>query len=181
MAKLLYSATMSLDGYIAGPDGDASWLTPYLGPNPLVDDLVGRVGSLLVGNRTFRGDDPYRDQPGEGEPFGGGWSGPQVVLTHHVPGTPFPGVTFCTSLDEAVSQARSAAGAKEYVNVLGAATARQCLQAGVLDEVLVCVAPILLGDGTPLFRLPGGASVPLQRLSLSDVPHAINAWYRVVR
>jgi hypothetical protein len=54
MAALLYSATMSLDGFIAGPGGDMSWLTEHLGPNPPVDDLIGRIGALLVGNRSFR-------------------------------------------------------------------------------------------------------------------------------
>lgn len=60
MAKALYSATMSLDGFIAGPGGDMSWLTEYLGPNAIVDEVIGKIGALLVGNRTFRGDDPYK-------------------------------------------------------------------------------------------------------------------------
>jgi riboflavin biosynthesis pyrimidine reductase len=58
MGKVLYSATMSLDGYIAGPDGDMSWLAPYLGPNPQVEALQLGIGALLIGGRTFRGDDP---------------------------------------------------------------------------------------------------------------------------
>ena len=57
MSKLLYSATMSLDGFIAGPGGDMSWLTAYIGPNPVVDDVITRIGSLLVGRRTFDGDE----------------------------------------------------------------------------------------------------------------------------
>lgn len=44
MAKLLYSVTMSVDGFIAGPGGDMSWLAEYLGPNPAVDDLIGDIG-----------------------------------------------------------------------------------------------------------------------------------------
>ena len=60
MAKLLYSATMSLDGFIAGSGGDMSWFVEHLGPNPMVDDVIERTGALLVGHRTFRGDDPYR-------------------------------------------------------------------------------------------------------------------------
>src|SRR2546423_14918016 len=93
MAKLLYSATMSLDGFIAGPGGDMSWLTPHLGPNPMVDALIDDIGALLVGNRTFGGDDPYKDDPERaGEPFGGGWGGAQFGLTHHPPATPGPGV-----------------------------------------------------------------------------------------
>src|SRR6266487_2710755 len=83
MGKVLYSVTMSLDGFIAGHGGDMSWLTEHLGPNPTVDEVVGKIGALLVGNRTFRGDDPYKGTTKEGKPFGGGWTGPQFVLTHH--------------------------------------------------------------------------------------------------
>ena len=43
MGKVLYSATMSLDGFIAGPGGDMSWLTEHLGPNPTVDEVIGKV------------------------------------------------------------------------------------------------------------------------------------------
>ena len=60
MAKVLYSATMSLDGYIAGPGGDMSWLAPHLGPNRTADGLVPQIGALLVGARTWGGDDPNR-------------------------------------------------------------------------------------------------------------------------
>ena len=181
MGKVLYSATMSLDGFIAGPGGDMSWLTEHLGPNPMVDDLIGNIGALLVGDRTFRGDDPYRGvEDREGEPFGGGWSGPQFVLTHLAPDTPVRGVTFVSDLDSGVAAAKSAAGDK-YVNVLGANTARQCLDAGVLDEIFVCIAPVLLGDGVRLFERPGGANVKLERLSLTPAPLATNLWLRVLR
>ena len=91
MAKLFYSASMSVDGFIAGPGGDMSWLADYLDPNPVLDDLLGRIGALLVGRRTYGGDDPYRDSPHQGEPFGGGWSGPQFVLTHRLPNESVPG------------------------------------------------------------------------------------------
>ncbi len=180
MGKLLYSATMSLDGFIAGHDGDMSWLTEHLGPNPEVDELVGQIGALLVGNRTFRGDDPYRGTPNEGKPFGGGWTGPQFVLTHQAPNTPVPGVTFVAGLDSGVAAAKAAAGDR-YVNVLGANTARQCLDAGVLDEILVLIAPVLLGDGVRLLDHPGGTNVRLERLSLTHTPQATNLWFRVVR
>src|SRR2546429_648057 len=116
MAKLLYSVTMSLDGFIAGPGGDMSWLTEHLGPNPTVDEVIGKIGALLVGNRSFRGDDPYRGTPGEGKPLGGGWSGPQFVFPPHAPATPVPGVTFVGDLDSALDAARAAAGDK-YVNI----------------------------------------------------------------
>ncbi|NJP91317.1 dihydrofolate reductase family protein [Nonomuraea sp. FMUSA5-5] len=178
MSKLLYSVTMSADGFLAGPGGDMSWLTPHLGPNPLVDDLVGEIGALLVGRRTYAGDDPNKGTDKEGA-FEGAWQGPQVVLTHHVPGDPVPGVTFAGDLASAVAAAKQAAGGR-YVNVLGADVARQCLEAGVLDEVLTIVAPVLLGDGVRLFEHPGGTNVRLERLRAGHVPHAVNIWYRVV-
>jgi dihydrofolate reductase len=157
-----------------------SWLTEHLGPNPAVDDLVSDIGALLVGHRTFGGDDPYKgDEAREGKAFGGGWEGPQFVLTHHVPETPVPGVTFVGDLDSAVAAATTAAG-ERYVNVLGASTARQCLEAGVLDEILVCIAPVLLGDGTRLFDHPGGTDVRLERISLTSAPLATNVWFRVL-
>jgi dihydrofolate reductase len=171
---------MSLDGFITGPHGDMSWLVAYLGPNPVVDDLTSRIGALFVGNRTFRGDDPYKGTVNEGEPFGGGWEGPQFVLTHHVPDETVPGITFVNDFNRGLSLAKEAAGDK-YVNILGANVARQCLEAGELDEVLVSVVPVMLGDGVRLFERPGGAKVRLERIDLSHVPHATNIWFRVLR
>lgn len=179
MGKLLYSATMSLDGFIAGAGGDMSWLTAHLGPNPEVDQLLADIGCLLVGARTFRGDDPHKGTDREGA-FEGQWHGPQVVLTHHVPADPAPGITFAGTLDDAVRAAQEAAGDR-YINVLGADIARQCLEAGVLEEILVLVAPVLLGDGVRLFDHPGGSDVRLERISLTEVPHVTNIWLRVVK
>jgi dihydrofolate reductase len=180
MARFLYSATMSLDGFIAGPDGDMSWLTPLIGPNSVVDEVVEHVGALLVGHRTFTGDDPHRGTEQDGKPFGGGWHGPQFVLTRRPPADPVPGVTFVDDLHRAVALAAAAAGDK-YVNVMGAATARACLRAGVLDEILAIVAPVLLGDGVRLFHEPGAPPVGLERLAVSDAPLATNLWFRVTR
>ncbi|EHR50779.1 dihydrofolate reductase [Saccharomonospora marina XMU15] len=180
MAKVLYSCTMSLDGFIAGPGGDMSWLTEHLGPNPTVEGFMARIGALLVGNRSFRGDDPHRGTPKEGKPFGGGWSGPQFVLTHNPPDTPVPGTTFVGDLNSGLAQAKAAAG-DGYVNVIGASVAAQCLAADELDELLVLVAPVLLGDGVRLFDQPGGTRVRLERLGLTHTPHSTDLWLRVVR
>ncbi|MFI6510660.1 dihydrofolate reductase family protein [Streptosporangium sp. NPDC050855] len=179
MSRMLYSVTMSLDGFIAGPGGDMSWLTPYLGPDPVVDGLIGEIGALLVGNRTFRGDDPHRGTDREEKPFGGDWTGPQFVLTHHIPDTPVPGVTFVGDLGGGVAAAKAAAGGK-YVNILGADVARQCLAVGVLDEILVFVAPVMLGDGVRLFDHPGGTHVRLERVDVARSPHATSLWFRVI-
>jgi dihydrofolate reductase len=178
MAKVLYSATMSLDGFIAGPGGDMSWLTPYLGPDPVATELIGEIGSLLVGRRTFDGDDPHKGAAGEGEPFGGGWIGPQFVLTHRAPEHPVPGVTFVGDRKRGLAAAKEAAGEK-YVNVLGAETARQCLDAGEIDEILTFIAPVMLGDGVRLFEAPHGATVRLERLGVWQAPKATSVRFRV--
>jgi len=84
---------------------------------------------------------------------------------------------FATDLETAVEQAQVAAGGR-YVNVLGADVARQCLEAGLLDEVLVIVAPVLLGDGTRLFEHAGGTNVPLEPLHPDDTG-PLRLWFRV--
>jgi dihydrofolate reductase len=174
MAKLLYSATMSLDGYIAGPQGDMSWLTGHLsGPNPTADRLLADIGAILAGNGTFTGDDPHRGTEQEGA-FGGRYHGPTFVLTHHPARPAAPGVTFVGDLGTAVAEAKEAAGDR-YVNILGAGVAKQCIDAGLLDEILMFVAPVLLGDGVRMFDHPGGTQVHLTPMS-GETPH----WYRVV-
>ena len=170
-AKLLYSATMSLDGFIAGPEGDMSWLSGLAGEGVDVDELMAGIGSLLIGRRTYGGDDPNKGTDKEGA-FGGRWHGQSVVLTHDPPAEAPADVIFSTDLHEAVAIAQRAAGDR-YVNVLGANVAAQCLEAGLLDEVLVFVAPVLLGDGTRLFDHPGGRHVRLEPLS--------DLWFRVLR
>jgi dihydrofolate reductase len=178
MAKVLYSMTLSVDGFIAGPGGDMQWMRPYLGPNPQVEELIPRIGSLLIGRRSHDGDDPHKGDPGEGQAFGGGWDGPMFVLTHRPPARPEPGVTYVDEFTKALAMAKHAAGDK-YVNVIGANVARQCLDAGQLDEVLLCFAPVMLGDGTRLFDHPGGRTVRLNRLSLTENPLASNLWFTV--
>lgn len=178
MGKVMYSAAMSLDGFIAGPGGDMSWMRPYAGPNPEVDALLPDIGALLIGNTTFHGDDPNKGTDKEGA-YGGTWQGPSFVLTHDVDQA-VEDVTFVGDLESALAAARDAAGDR-YVSVLGADVARQCLEAGQLDEVLVMVLPVLLGDGTRLFDVPGGRNVALETISVTQAPAGINVWTRVAR
>jgi dihydrofolate reductase len=174
----LYSCTMSLDGFLAGPEGDMQWLTRHLGPNPVADGIVERIGSLLVGRRTYGGDDPNRGTDKEGA-FSGRWHGPSFVLTHHPPSESPPDTTFVTDLETGVAAAREAAGGR-YVNILGADVGRQCLAAGLCDEILVLVAPVLLGDGTRLFEWASGHSVDLRMREFSQAGGTANLWYDVL-
>lgn len=181
-SKTLYSVSMSLDGFIAGRGGDMSWLSAFAGPehDPTVDVLIRETGSLLVGHRTFTGDDPNKGGEGEGEAFGGGWDGPQFVLTHRTYVEDVPGITFVDDLGRALDLARAAAGGR-YVSVLGADIARQLIARGQLDEVLTFIVPIMLGDGVRLFDAPGSPPVRLERTQVTDAPMSTNLWFRVVR
>ncbi|MFB9239710.1 dihydrofolate reductase family protein [Plantactinospora siamensis] len=172
MATVLFHTTMSLDGFTTAAGGDMSWLADHAGGgNPTVTDLLGRIGSVLLGGRTWRGDGGAASD--EGKPYGGAITVPQVVLTSRPPAAAVPGVEFAADLGAAIAAARRAAGDR-YGAVLGAETARSCLAAGELDEVLVHVAPVLLGDGVPLFRQPGGEKVRLEQLSVTHTARVTN-------
>lgn len=171
MATLQYQCSMSLDGFIAGPDGDMSWLATAPeaaeagGAGDTTNPLVADVGVILSGNRTHRGDDPNAGTEQEGA-YDGQYTGRTIVLTHHIPEQAEPGVEYVGDLDTAVSRAREAAGDR-IVSVLGADVARQCIETGVLDELLVYITPVLLGDGVRLFATPGGSLVKLDVLESS--------------
>lgn len=161
---------------MAGPGGDMSWLSGHLdAADPRVHELVSSVGALLIGRRTFDGDDPNAGTEQEGA-FNGQYQGRAVVLTHRPPTHQTEGIEFHTDLMTAVNAAREVAQGK-YVNVLGGDVGRQCLRAGLVDEVLVYVAPVLLGDGIKFFAEPGGARLPLEPI---EAPYG-GFHYRVLK
>jgi dihydrofolate reductase len=176
MSKLQYQCAMSLDGFIAGPNGDMSWLSSQSASDDARPDnpeteptnpLVAQVGAVLSGNRTYRGDDPNAGTEKEGG-YDGQYTGPTIVLTHHIPEVAEPGVTFVDNLDKAISLAKEAAGEK-LVSVLGANVARQCIDIGALDEILIYITPVLLGDGVRLFDHPGGSLIRLEVLEAANL------------
>lgn len=168
MSKVLWHTLMSLDGFIAGPGDDMQWaFQADAGQNHTGNEVVATMGALVVGRRTQDVED--REQPGF---YGGAYRGPFFVLRHDPPAEPpvVKGVTgqfLDTSIQEAIAVAQRAAAGRTVV-VLGANVARQCLEAGLLDEVLVHVAPVLLGDGTRLFDRPADRPVPLRKISVGE-------------
>ncbi len=177
MGKVFTGASMSLDGFISGPgetgfeylfkwygNGDVEVPTakPEMTPRlsaPSAEhlrNLTANTGALVVGRHLFD--------------HVGGWDGnhpmgvPVVVVTHSVPegwpreDAPFTFVT--DGIESAIEQATSLAGDK-VVGVNGGTIARQCLEAGLLDEVWIDLVPVLLGGGTPFFGALAGAPVAL--------------------
>jgi dihydrofolate reductase len=104
------------------------------------------------------------------------------VLTHHLPqGAVDPSVTFVSGgVSNAVATALAAASGSNVV-LLGATIPRQCIVAGLHDEIVVHVAPILLGDALRLHDAPGGASVGLEPLSAGRSGKLAGLRYRVVK
>jgi dihydrofolate reductase len=164
MGKLIWHTMMSLDGFTAGPDDDMRWVFGVDGgADETVDEVVRSTGALLVGRRTQDVED--RLQPGF---YGGAYRGPFFVLRHNPPTEPpvVKGVTgrfLDVEIDEAVRIAKEAADGGDVV-VLGANVARQCLAAGLLDEIIVHIVPVLLGDGVRFFER-SGETVRLEMLS----------------
>jgi dihydrofolate reductase len=168
MSNVLWHTQMSLDGFIAGPEDDMRWaFEAEAGPDETIDEVVRSTGALLVGRRTQDVED--REQPGF---YGGAFRGPFFVLRHDPPAEPpvVKGITgqfVDVAIDEAVATAKRSAEGRNVV-VLGANVARQCLEAGLLDEILVHVTPVLLGDGVRLFSRSGGAPIKLERTAISE-------------
>jgi dihydrofolate reductase len=168
MGKVLWHMMMSLDGFVAGPNDDMQWVFGTEGgPSPTIEEVLQSTGALLVGRRTQDVED--RLQPGF---YGGAFRGPFFVLRHDPPSQPpvVKGVTgqfIDADIEEAVRTAKQAADGGDVV-VLGANVAQQCLEAGLLDEIIIHVAPVLVGDGVRLFDRAGGAVVKLRPISSAD-------------
>lgn len=183
---------MSLDGFVTGPNvtrdrplGDGGevlhrWLYE---PSPRDTDLMAEmgkdVGAILVGRRSYNlaeGDGGW----GDGGPAG---SVPCFVLAHNPPHPDTvraPSVfTFVTDgIHSAVEQAKAAAAGK-VVGVHGAGAAQQCLAAGLIDEIQVSLAPVLLGCGTRLFEQLD-SRIELERTKVIDTADATHLRFRVM-
>ena len=162
--KVVVNRAMSLDGFIAGPGHAMDWIFDFVAPDEF-PEIAAATGAMLIGRRTYEVAnrmDAERGSASSGETYP--FPGPVFVLTHRPPEPPDPEVTFLTGdIGEAFATARSAAGGKN-LEILGADVAGQCLQRGLVDEILVYVLPFLLGDGVRLSS-PGRARTDLEPVS----------------
>jgi len=148
---------MSLDGFIAGPGHAMDWIFEYLTADA-VPEVMEATGAMLIGRGTYEVGKRMAEQDSSYD------GGAKFVLTHEPPDEPDPSVTFLScGLEEAVATARGAAGDKN-LEILGADLAAQCLQRGLVDEILVYVLPVLLGDGVR-FSPPSLGRVDLEPFS----------------
>jgi dihydrofolate reductase len=173
--KVLWHFTMSLDGFVAGPNHTMDWMAGTTFRSGLIGEYVETTGAVLGGRDGF---DAY---PDVSTIYGGAWTGPVFVLTHHPEdAAPAAGITVLScDVAEAVRIALEAAGGKN-VEVFSASIGRQLLERGLIDEIDLHVAPVLLGDGIRLFDNPGGDPVRLEVLNGDDPSAAVNVRYRPV-
>ena len=200
LGKVMVSLSVSLDGFIAGPDDGLehplgvggerifTWMNAgpetnrvnqYLAPPdaslPVIEAWTAECGAIVSGRRTFD--------------IAGGWKGghpidvPIFVVTHEAPteGEWSPQVRFVTDgLERAIELAREAAGDKD-VSVCAADPVQQLLRAGLLDEIEVSVTPCLLGGGVRLFDHLGAEPIDLEQISVTPSDGVTHLRYRVVR
>ena len=180
--KVVVNRAMSLDGFIAGPGHTMDWgggrpLAHFVAPEDFAE-IAAATGSMLIGRRTWDvGSKMESEDTGSVDyPF----SGPFFLLSHRPLEPPGPNVTILSGdIGEAVATALDAAGGKN-LEILGADVAGQCLGRGLVDEILVYVLPVLLGDGIS-FSAPGLARVDLEPLSSARSGDATMLRFRVRR
>jgi dihydrofolate reductase len=172
--------TMSLDGFIAGPDDSMDWVFAYGEATSLADETMKRIGAILAGRRWY--DLALERWNGVDGIYHGAFDGQVFVLTHRPPDeSGDPRISFVSDrIERAVATAQNAAGDKD-VGIFGASLSRQCLQAGLLDEVVIHLAPVLLGGGVRLYGREGDARVELERISLLEAEQLTDLRFRVVR
>jgi dihydrofolate reductase len=180
MTQTVWHVTMSLDGFIAGPDDTMDWAFGHGPAGPVVDEVIETTGAILAGRRWH--DVAIARYCGRAGIYGGRWAGPVLVLTHEPPiDPPDPEITFLSgSIEDAVAAARDAAGG-ERVGIFGASIARQVIVAGLLDEIVVHIAPVLLGDGVRLYGDDGAQTVKLERIDATVSPQLTDLRFRVDR
>ena len=172
MGKVAWGFTCSIDGFIAGPGHDMSWLSSG---EPLAEGTTERMAaavSVIISGR--RGYDAAKAQQGDrdemtSEAYGGAWSGTEFILTHRPDEIADDPTVIALNCDivEAVRRAQEIAGDGD-VQIISADIARQALEHDLIDELQVFVAPVFLGDGTRIFDVPGGRRVDWELVEISE-------------
>ena len=202
MGLVTFNMSMSLDGFVAGPnanpenglgDGGARLFDWYMNGNveipnpggptlkvssasaPIVKEGFASAGAMITGRQTFD--------------IAHGWGGnppiaPCFVVTHSVPkewSKPGSMLVFVTDgIESAIRQAKQVAGDKKVV-VSTASTFQQALQAGLVDELDLDLVPILLGAGVRLFDNLGGTVIKLEIARVVEAPGVTHLRYRIIK
>jgi dihydrofolate reductase len=196
MGKVTAELSMSLDGFVAGLDDNPGHVFDWYEngevafPLPGTDmvyhisqvsanylrEAWGNLGAMVAGRRMFNVAHAWGGQPPGGENC--------FILTHHPPrewikpGSPFVFVT--DGIASAIRQAQAVAGDKE-VSVSSPSVVQQAIKAGLLDELLIDLAPVLLGDGISLFGHLGVDAIQFEQMGVVQGKGVTHLKYRVVK
>jgi dihydrofolate reductase len=198
MSKVIAAITTTVDGYVSGPDdgpgqglgegGERLHYWVFGGPwsyaeeptgemlpedKAWMDEAMGRLGAIVGGRWTYESAEHWGDTNPWGLPF--------FIVTHRPEEQP-PGdhFTFVDGVPEAIEQAKAAAGDKDAHVMGGAEVIRQALAAGLVDELTIIIAPLILGRGKHLFE-GFDRDIELEHLGVRQSPYATFVDYRVVR
>jgi dihydrofolate reductase len=197
MGNVIVDLSMSLDGYIAGPNdgpgnplgdggealfewmnvnreayGTKDFINPPEASRKVVDEWY-EGGAIISGRRTFDIADGWGGRHPMGVPF--------FVLTHDAPDAdPGEGTFVTDGIESALEQAQAVAGARS-IGLSAADVAQQFLRAGLLDEVQVSVAPVVLGGGVRLFDELRTGPVRLEQIRAIESDGVTHLRYRVVK
>jgi dihydrofolate reductase len=196
MGKVVAAITMSVDGYVAGPDdgpgkglgegGERLHYWVFGGPWSYEEEPTGEasgedaewlreamagLGAVVGGRWTYEAAEHWGGQ--------NPWDKPFFIVTHRPEEEPGgAGFTFVDGLEEAVARAKDAAGEKDVSVMGGADTIRQALEAGLVDQLSIVVAPVILGGGKRLFE-GFTKDVELEHLGVRQSQYATFVDYRV--
>ena len=174
MSKVIIHTTLTLDGFMARPNDEIDWAFKY-GPDEMSKEIMAEIGAVVMGNGTYFPDENTL-------PYGGEVRVPQFIISHHprdpitIGGLTF---TFVNSIERAVALAKAAAGEKS-VTLLGASIDQQCLNAGLVDEIMIHVAPILIGKGIRLFDNLKAGDTELERIEFVATGGLTSLRFRVI-
>ena len=175
MAQVIAGMSMSLDGFVNDSNGSVDKLFSdfeELHDVPSFQEMIKNTGAVIMGRHTYEMADPFLWANEDYE-----FQTPIFVLTHTPPekypeGNGKLSFTFVPQgIEEAVSQAKKAAGDKD-IQVIGAVTIQECLNAGLCDELQIDIMPVLLGKGLRLFENIDGEALKLERAKVEEATSA---------
>src|SRR5690606_37246748 len=177
--------SISLDGFVNDAHGSVEKLYPdfeEMHTVPSFQETIKNTGAVVMGRHVYEMADPFEWVNDTYE-----FQTPIFILTHTPPGKYPPGngklsLTFVTEgIESAISQAKTAANSKD-VQVIGANTIQQCLNAGLCDELQIDILPVLLGKGIKLFENIETDHIQLERAKVEEMTSArTSLTFRVVK
>jgi dihydrofolate reductase len=186
--KVVVDLAMSLDGFIAGasdqPERLHDWMFPASGHvdernAAVIEASIHRYGAIIMGRHAYDDGDQYDgfvDTP---------YAVPHFIVTHSAPRRVAKGNTqlfFVTEgIERALERAKAVAGDKDIAIGGGADIAQQYLRAGLVDEIVIALVPVLFGTGLRLFDRLGSERIELECTSMVNAPGVTHLYYRVVK